>query len=236
MDEYGNDPGFQLTPLGRRVGAILLAIGILLLLTWALSAEGASAETTTPEWHYIASATSICQPSKLTSVTWSFKNTDSRPMQVAVGALGWPFLAETFQVAPGKTIAGSYTKAAPLAAGSVQFDMTWSDGGPGGTDRATRSYAEIKTCAVTAIGLQSFSAAPMPGNQGGCGIRNRNMRYGVTCNVSDAGPGFVSGKCNDGYWFSRIQTRRSFTIDQIVTVDGCEGLNQELYAPIRISK
>jgi hypothetical protein len=79
-------------------------------------------------------------------------------------------------------------------------------------------------------------AAPASGNLGGCGYRNRNMRYGVSCEVSDAGPGFVSGNCVYGYWFSRVSTRRTFTVGQAVSVDGCEGTGSELYAPIRISK
>lgn len=84
--------------------------------------------------------------------------------------------------------------------------------------------------------LQTAAAAPLEGNRGGCGRNNRNMRYGLTCNVSDAGHGFVSGDCTGGYWFSRVATARTFTVGQVVTVNGCEGLNQEIYAPIRISR
>jgi hypothetical protein len=113
------------------------------------------------------------------------------------------------------------------------------------TCTASRTILGVRVCTAwrfactskaPGAGKLSGLAAPIAGNRGGCGIRNRNMRYGITCNVSDAGPGFVSGACEDGYWFSRVRTRRSFTVEEIVTVDGCEGLNQELYAPIRISK
>jgi hypothetical protein len=76
-------------------------------------------------------------------------------------------------------------------------------------------------------------ATPLAGNRGGCG---RNNMVTVSCNVSDAGPGFVSGDCAWGYWFSRVSTRRTFRIGQIVTAYGCEGENQELYAPIRITR
>jgi hypothetical protein len=83
------------------------------------------------------------------------------------------------------------------------------------------------------VSTDHAGAAPVAGNKGGCG---RNNMVSVSCNVSDAGVGFVSGDCDWGYWFSRVSTRRTFRIGQIVNVYGCEGLNQELYAPIRISK
>lgn len=76
-------------------------------------------------------------------------------------------------------------------------------------------------------------ATPLTGNRGGCG---RNNMVTVTCNVRDSGIGFVSGDCEWGYWFSRVSTRRTFRVGQIVNVYGCEGERQELYAPIRISK
>ncbi len=62
------------------------------------------------------------------------------------------------------------------------------------------------------------------------------MRYGISCTVTDAGVGFVSGTCDFGYWFSRVSTKRTFRLDQPVRVNGCEGSGSELYAPIRISK
>ena len=86
------------------------------------------------------------------------------------------------------------------------------------------------------IATAHVDAAPAAGNRGGCGYRNSNMRYGISCNVSDAGPGFVSGKCDYGYWFSRVSTARTFRIGEIVTVNGCEGLKKQLYAPITIRK
>lgn len=76
-------------------------------------------------------------------------------------------------------------------------------------------------------------AMPVSGNKGGCG---RGNMITLSCNVSDAGPGFVSGKCEYGHWFSRVSTARTFRVGQIVTARGCAGLNSELYAPIRISK
>jgi len=76
-------------------------------------------------------------------------------------------------------------------------------------------------------------ASQLAGNKGGCGTGNMIT---LSCNVSDAGQGFVSGKCEYGHWFSRVSTARVFTIGQVVTARGCEGLNGELYAPIRISK
>jgi len=117
-EEYDNDPGLKLTPLGRRVALIALIVGTLLLAAWALS-----------------------------------------------------------------------------------------------------GHAE---------------AAPAAGNKGGCG--RGNMWYGLACIVTDTGPGFVSGTCQFGHWFSRVSTRRTFRLDQPVTVSGCEGLGGELYAPIRISR
>jgi hypothetical protein len=78
------------------------------------------------------------------------------------------------------------------------------------------------------------SAEPLAGNKGGCG--RGNMRYGVACTVTDAGPGFVSGTCVYGYWFSRVATARTFRLDQSVTVNGCLGEGGELYAPIRVSR
>lgn len=94
----------------------------------------------------------------------------------------------------------------------------------------------LLSCQPTAIGLRTFTAtalSPLTGNRGGCGRGNSTT---VSCNVTDAGPGFVSGSCDLGYWFSRVSTARTFVIGQIVTVRGCEGLNQELYAPIRITR
>lgn len=78
----------------------------------------------------------------------------------------------------------------------------------------------------------SANATPLTGNRGGCG--RGNMWYGLSCTVTDTGPGFVSGTCQFGFWFSRVSTARTFRLDQSVKVNGCEGLNDELYAPIRI--
>lgn len=75
-------------------------------------------------------------------------------------------------------------------------------------------------------------AAPLAGNKGGCGRHNMTT---VTCNVTDAGRGFVSGDCELGYWFSRVSTLRTFRVGQIVTARGCLGERGELYSPIRIS-
>jgi hypothetical protein len=85
-------------------------------------------------------------------------------------------------------------------------------------------------------GLAAPLPRPVAGNLGGCGHNGRNLRYNIACTVTDAGQGFVSGTCDYGYWFSRVSTRRTFTLDQAVTVNGCEGLGSELYAPIRISR
>lgn len=81
---------------------------------------------------------------------------------------------------------------------------------------------------------QPAGATPMAGNRGGCG--RGNMWYGLACTVTDAGAGFVSGTCEFGLWFSRVSTARTFRLQQAVTVNGCEGLGSELYAPIRISR
>ena len=93
---------------------------------------------------------------------------------------------------------------------------------------------------LVALVLLSVSAAayaaPAAGNGGGCGHGNRNMVYGVACTVTDAGTGFVSGTCEYGLWFSRVATARTFRPEQAVSVNGCEGLGGELYAPIRISR
>ncbi len=72
----------------------------------------------------------------------------------------------------------------------------------------------------------------LAGNKGGCG---RNNLITVSCTVTDSGVGFVSGTCEFGYWFSRVSTGRTFPNGRGVTARGCIGLNQELYAPIRIS-
>lgn len=79
----------------------------------------------------------------------------------------------------------------------------------------------------------TVGAAPLNGNRGGCAARNVVT---VQCEVSDSGPGYVSGNCAYGYWFSRVSTARAFRIGAAVTVRGCEGLGGELYAPIRISR
>lgn len=107
-----------------------------------------------------------------------------------------------------------------------------------------RSVFGLQICRVWRITCTSYVqtgkvaglAASAAGNRGGCGHNNRNMRYGLTCNVSDAGPGFVSGICAYGYWFSRVSTSRTFSLDQALIVDGCEGIGSELYAPITIRK
>lgn len=101
-----------------------------------------------------------------------------------------------------------------------------------------RGYLIVALAAlVLAIALlivaATVNAEPLAGNRGGCGRGNMTT---ASCNVTDAGSGFVSGNCEYGYWFARVSTARTFRIGQIVTVRGCEGLNQELYAPIRISK
>ncbi len=92
----------------------------------------------------------------------------------------------------------------------------------------------IALCVLLLAIASTAIAAPTAGNKGGCGKDNRNMVYNVACTVTDSGPGFVSGTCAYGYWFSRVSTARIFRLDQRVTVRGCEGLGGELYAPIRI--
>jgi hypothetical protein len=107
---------------------------------------------------------------------------------------------------------------------------------------ASRTFLGLRYCVAwrltcisntPASGKSAGLAAPLAGNRGGCGRHNMTT---ATCNVSDAGNGFVSGDCEYGYWFSRVATARTFRVGQIVIAYGCEGLNQELYAPIRISK
>jgi|WetSurMetagenome_2_1015567.scaffolds.fasta_scaffold88302_2 hypothetical protein len=119
--------------------------------------------------------------------------------------------------------------------GAIEFQVDQRPGHPG------NSHPKLTlSCAPTAIKLSGLQASsqfalrlPELGNRGGCG---RNNMVTVSCNVADAGVGFVSGDCDWGYWFSRVSTRRTFRIGQIVNAYGCEGENQELYAPIRISR
>jgi hypothetical protein len=77
-------------------------------------------------------------------------------------------------------------------------------------------------------------AAPLAGNQGGCG--KGNQWYRVPCTVTDAGVGFVSGTCDYGLWFKDVPTRRTFWPDELVTVRACEFMGGELAAPISISR
>ena len=93
--------------------------------------------------------------------------------------------------------------------------------------------ALVLALALLIIAVVAADAAPLAGNKGGCG---RGNLITLTCNVSDAGPGFVSGSCDWGHYFSRVATSRTFRIGQVVTVRACEGLGQELYAPIRITR
>ena len=91
---------------------------------------------------------------------------------------------------------------------------------------------------LLSLSTTTVSAAPNhfpdSGNKGGCAKANQVTN--LACTVTDAGPGFVSGTCRFGFWFERVATARTFKIDQAVRVNGCLGLNNELYAPIRISK
>jgi hypothetical protein len=120
--------------------------------------------------------------------------------------------------------------------GSIEFQVDQRPGHPGSSH--PRLTLNCTPTAIKLNGLQAFSGfvlrLPELGNKGGCG--RGNMRSGVACTVTDAGAGFVSGTCQNGLWFSRVSTARTFCLDQAVKVNGCEGLGGELYAPIRISR
>lgn len=94
------------------------------------------------------------------------------------------------------------------------------------------------TCSKpTAVTLSSFSVSSA-GNRGGCAEGNKWR--GLGCTISDFSPGLVSGTCEGGLWFQDIPTRRTFRIDQFVTVQGCEGEGWQLFSapswPFRISR
>lgn len=72
------------------------------------------------------------------------------------------------------------------------------------------------------------AAAPAEGNRGGCAPGNQWPR--VACVVTDFRPGFVSGACEFGLWFRNAPTRRTFRLDQAITVWGCEGPGYELFS------
>ncbi len=92
----------------------------------------------------------------------------------------------------------------------------------------------IGSALILALALTDPAGAQtLDGNKGGCATRNQWK--GLACTVTDAGVGFVSGTCEFGFWFARVPTARTFRLDQAVTVNGCLGLANELYAPIRIT-
>jgi hypothetical protein len=79
---------------------------------------------------------------------------------------------------------------------------------------------------------------PVPGNLGGCAEGNKWR--GLSCTINDFRPGSVSGVCDAGLWFQDVKTSRTFSLDQPVTVQGCEYENWQLASapgwPIRISR
>lgn len=89
----------------------------------------------------------------------------------------------------------------------------------------------------TALTLTSFSASGA-GNRGGCAEGNKIR--GLACTVTAYTPGFVSGTCDGGYWFSKVRTARTFRDQQPVTAQGCIGLNLRLAGapgwPLRIGR
>lgn len=94
------------------------------------------------------------------------------------------------------------------------------------------------TCSKpTAVTLSSFSVSSA-GNRGGCAEGNKWQD--LPCIVTDFRPGFVNGTCDGGLWFQNIPTRRTFRIDQFVTVQGCEGEDWQLFSapgwPFRIAR
>jgi hypothetical protein len=121
-------------------------------------------------------------------------------------------------------------------AGAIKFQVDQRPGHPGSSE--PKLTLNCTPTAVKLSGLQASSGfalrLPDLGNKAGCG--RANMRYGVACTVTDAGNGFVSGTCQNGLYFSRVSTARTFRLGQAVKVRGCEGLGGELYAPIRISR
>lgn len=62
-------------------------------------------------------------------------------------------------------------------------------------------------------------AAPAMGNRDGCPLRHRWP--GGTCTVSDSGVGWVSARCEGGFWFERAPTARTFRAEQVITVTAC---------------
>lgn len=120
-----------------------LATGIALAVT-ALPAGAVS-----PTWHVGAvSAWSACDAQAGVAVGWSFPNAEaSRAMQVTAKVTG---AADSTQVvAAGDTWAGQTTAGGSdmtLPAGTVHFDLAWTDGDTS-TDHRSASYDAAGPCA-----------------------------------------------------------------------------------------
>lgn len=89
----------------------------------------------------------------------------------------------------------------------------------------------------SAVTLSAFGASSA-GNRGGCAEGNK-MR-GLACVVTAFEPGYVSGTCDGGFWFSKVRTARTFRLDATVTVQGCIMADDRLTSapgwPLRISR
>ena len=96
----------------------------------------------------------------------------------------------------------------------VRFEADQRPGHPG----SSAPNLTLTCPKPTAVGLRSFTASSA-GNLGGCAAGNK-LR-GQPCTVTSYTPGYVSGKCAGGYWFSKVSTSRTFRLDQAVTVQGC---------------
>lgn len=216
----------ELTHHSRRLLRAAIILSLLALIALALTDIASAADIASDKWDKSSiELTGQCLPDGTAEFTVT--NTGSAmagPSQwrefehTALAHLG------TFQLAAGESQVWKFVS----NGWPVRFEADQRPGHPGNSEPKL-----TLTCSQpTALTLTTFTASNA-GNRGGCGRGNMTT---VTCNVSDAGSGFVSGDCEYGYWFSRISTARTFRVGQVVTARGCEGLNGELYAPLRISK
>ena len=136
--------------------------------------------------------------------------------------------AGVFQLAAGASKVwtfGPYTFA-------VDFAVAQRPGHPG----SSAPHLEL-SCTPTAIRLSSFMAT-IAGNRGGCAAANQWR--GLACTITAYRPGYVSGTCDGGLWFTDVRTVRVWRQETAVTVQGCEYEGWRLDSapgfPLRISK
>jgi hypothetical protein len=196
-----DDPGIRISPKRRRLLIVLIVIGLLIAIGWALTERAGAASPSSP-------ATKVC-------TAWRSTCTASKTVFGAKVCYAWRFTCTKYAAA-GKVAGLAAPLPAPLPCTCSANGRTWPCAivfrrvGV----KWLRSYACLPPRASKVSGL----AAPAIGNRGGC--KPSNYWTNIACTVTQASGGSVKGTCELGYTFAG-EMKTKLKDGQPVSVSGC---------------